>query len=136
MDALLIFDVLMYVNLYYFPVFSFCNIMMLLAKYLSKKYPTPYIGTDALVQLGLLVSELLKIFLFKRLREQHKGWSVFVAVIFVATSICGLVYVFLLQTPVLKLEYILDAMMSFLLLSEFLYGIFSFMPCCKKHEFT
>lgn len=72
MDALLVFDVLMYINLYYYPMSSTCNSIMTLAKYRSI-IDTPDIGRDASVQCAILSSELIKLILFKKLREQREG---------------------------------------------------------------
>lgn len=72
MDALLIFDVLMYINLYYFPMSGTCNTIMAFAKY-GSIIETPKIGQDASVQGAILTSEVIKLILFQKLRENRKG---------------------------------------------------------------
>lgn len=75
MDAMLTFDVLMYLNVYYYAMFSVMNISMWLAKYTSTVFPTPDIDIDGVVQATLTISELLKIVVFKKLREQTESMS-------------------------------------------------------------
>lgn len=73
MDAMLTFDVLMYLNIYYYAMFGVMNVSMWLAKYTSTVFPTPDIHIDGLVQLVLTSSELAKILIFRRLREQTES---------------------------------------------------------------
>lgn len=65
----------MYLNMFYYPVFAVSNIGMCAAKYTSTVFPTPDIGQDACVQVGLTLSELLKLILFRKFREQREGTS-------------------------------------------------------------
>lgn len=77
MDVLLIFDVLMYINMYYYPMSIVCNSIMTLAKYQSI-IDTPEIGRDASVQGALLSCELIKLVLFKKLRAKREGMSTYI----------------------------------------------------------
>lgn len=61
--------------------------------------------------------------------------SVMAALMFVLISSVCIVYVFAVQSPVLKLEYGLDIVMGMLLAGELVYGILSFMPCLKKQDY-
>lgn len=74
LDCLLIFEVLMYINLYYYPVFEVSNAAIIFAKYKKIVY-SPKIEIDASVQGGLLLSELLKLLLFNKVKEKQKGMS-------------------------------------------------------------
>lgn len=71
-DAELMFDCLIYINLFYFPVFGICESIMCIAKYRSIML-TRQIETDAAVVSSVLFAELLKLVIYKKLREQRKG---------------------------------------------------------------
>lgn len=71
-DPELVFDCLIYLNMFYFPVFGICAPLMCLAKHRSG-LDTPNIAIDASVVSTIVISEFLKLFLFKKLREQRKG---------------------------------------------------------------
>lgn len=71
-DPELMFDCLMYLNLYYFPMFGICEPIMYIAKYNSTR-PTVFIERDATVVSITILSEFLKLIIFRRLRETRKG---------------------------------------------------------------
>lgn len=71
-DAELMFDCLLYLNLFYFPVFGICESIMCIAKYRSI-IETSKIGIDAAVVSSVLFAELLKLLIYKKMREQRKG---------------------------------------------------------------
>lgn len=72
-DAELMFDCLMYLNLYYFPVFGTCESIMCAAKYGTPKRDTPDIGRDAIIVSTMLFAEISKLVIYKKIREQRKG---------------------------------------------------------------
>ncbi|KAK4878690.1 hypothetical protein RN001_011196 [Aquatica leii] len=72
MDPLLGFDVLLYFNMYFYPTFAVSNVSMWVAKYTSPVFLTPYIGQDGCIQGVLVSSELLKLLIFRRLRQQRE----------------------------------------------------------------
>lgn len=71
-DAELMFECLIYLNLFYFPVFATCETVMTIAKYKSI-IDTPYIGQDAAVVFTRLVSELTKILLYRKFKEEKRS---------------------------------------------------------------
>lgn len=72
LDAELMFDCLLYLNLFYFPVFGICESIMCIAKYKSV-IMTDRIRTDAAVITSVLFAEMLKLVIYRKLREQRKG---------------------------------------------------------------
>lgn len=70
---MLTFDVLMYLNVYYYAMFSVMNVSMWLAKYTSTVFPTPNIDIDGVVMITLTFSELAKILIFQKLREESES---------------------------------------------------------------
>ncbi|KAF5287173.1 hypothetical protein FQR65_LT12302 [Abscondita terminalis] len=87
------------------------NIAIWIAKNLSDVYETPNITRDAYIAATLTISELLKLILFKKFRTEHTGWSVLIAIGLTMVSMLALLYVFIIQWPVLRLEYCLDVML-------------------------
>lgn len=71
-DAELMFDCLLYLNLFYFPVFGICESIMCIAKYRSIIL-TSRIGIDAAVVSSVLFAEMLKLVIYRKLREHRKG---------------------------------------------------------------
>ncbi|KAK5638070.1 hypothetical protein RI129_012365 [Pyrocoelia pectoralis] len=132
MDPLLAFEVLIYLNVYFYPTFAVANVAMWAAKFTSSVFPTPNIERDGLIMGTMVSSELFKLLLFRKLRPKREGIAVAIAVIFTTISILCLLYVFINQEPVLKLEYGMDSIMMVLLITEMFYGAFVFIPCCNK----
>lgn len=73
MEADLIFDVLLYLNVYYFPVYGIGESFVVCAKYVSSNLWTPDIGNDAAVVGAILTSEILKLILYRKLRDSRRG---------------------------------------------------------------
>lgn len=72
MEADLMFDVLLYLNLYYFPVFLFTESVVVFAKYISENLWTPNIGNDAGVMGIMVTSEFFKLVLHRKLKDRRK----------------------------------------------------------------
>ncbi|KAF2885273.1 hypothetical protein ILUMI_20896 [Ignelater luminosus] len=136
MDAQLVFECLMYLNLFYYFMFALANFGIWIAKQSvdNKIYNTPNINRDAYVALTLTVSELLKLVLYRKFRRTHLGWATLLGILFSVLSVFCLLYVFIFQEPVLKLEHCMDSMLFVLLIGEIIYGIYSFLPCCTVKD--
>ncbi|XP_017784370.1 PREDICTED: uncharacterized protein LOC108568033 [Nicrophorus vespilloides] len=135
MDAPLMFEVLLYLNIYYFGVFAGSELLIFFAKF-NSPLPTPNINIDGGVVGGILFAELLKLLSFQKVRQKKKGAADFLAILFTSVSITGLLYIFILQSPVLKIELIVCGIMFLLLTTEFMFGFLQFLPCCKKKEYS
>lgn len=73
MEADLMFEVLMYINIYYFPVFAVAESFVVSAKYISNELWTPRIGIDASVVGSVLISELSKLLIYQRTKDNRRG---------------------------------------------------------------
>ncbi|KAH1006210.1 uncharacterized protein LOC125502776 [Dendroctonus ponderosae] len=134
-DAELMFECLIYLNLFYFPVFATCETVMTIAKYKSI-IDTPYIGQDAAVVFTRLVSELTKILLYRKFKEEKRNLVTGIAVFFTCITISGLVYTFFIQNPVLKLEHILNSLTVILALTEVGFGVLQLaLKCFRKNPY-
>lgn len=68
------FDVLMYLNVFYYPLFALSHPLMTVAKFFSPNYKTPdLIAVDAAIVTTLILSDFVKIIVFRRMREQRRG---------------------------------------------------------------
>ncbi|GJQ75200.1 hypothetical protein Trydic_g9802 [Trypoxylus dichotomus] len=132
MDARLFFEVLLYLNCYYFGLFFVTETIMVLAKYFSAKFPTPNIDLDGGILCIIMLSEFTKLFMFRRMKETKPGLSNFLAISLTMISILGLLYVLIIQHPVLKMEYIVCGVMFVLMVTITVYGFLQFVPCCQK----
>lgn len=107
---------------------------MTLAKY-GSIIDTPNIKTDAIVQGAILISELIKLTSFHKLREHRKELPIIIALLFTLLSVTGLYYIFFIQEPVLKLEMILDSILGIMLVGEVFYSISSLITLNKRSAF-
>lgn len=155
LDAELMFECLIYLNVYYFAVFATCESIMTAAKYRSVIY-TPKIERDASVVFAILFAEISKILLYRRFKDERRGidiivwwwiWRWFylkylisdlitaIAALLTLVTIAGMLYTFFIQCPVLKLEYILCSLMIMLAGTEIIFGVLQLLPCCKKVQY-
>lgn len=72
-DSEVMFECLMYINAYYYPVFATCESIMALAKYITPQRDTPNIGQDAAVCFTRLSVEILKLVVFYRYKHGRKS---------------------------------------------------------------
>lgn len=74
MDVILMFDVLLYLNCYYYLLAAVCHPVMVIAKFFSPNYKTSKtIEIDVTIVTILVVADLSKIILFRKLRENRRG---------------------------------------------------------------
>lgn len=74
MEADLMFDVLLYINMYYFPVFLVSETGVTIAKYIMIHKSSAQNSTNDYIVMGIMLSsELLKLILFRKLRYTRKG---------------------------------------------------------------
>nr|CAH7748875.1 unnamed protein product [Callosobruchus chinensis] len=74
-DPELMFECLIYINAYYYPVYAVSEAVMTLAKYMSEKKDTPNLGQDAIVCFSRIFMDLFKILLFNRFKETCRSKS-------------------------------------------------------------
>lgn len=72
MEASLMFDVLLYLNLFYFPVFLVCEGCVVFGKYISPNLWTPNIGKDAAVMAVMVTSEFIKLVIHRKFKDTRK----------------------------------------------------------------
>lgn len=131
-DAELMFDCLLYINGFYYVLLFPCDSIMSTAKYFSAVL-TPDIMFDACITFTMLIIEFLKLILFKKYRDTHRGIiSFFVILMNFGTLGCDS-YKLFVQDPVLKLEKLLAYLMTTLAITEIVFG--SLQLCIKKKPY-
>ncbi|XP_023018224.1 uncharacterized protein [Leptinotarsa decemlineata] len=133
-DTELMFECLIYLNLFYFPVFGTCETIMTAAKYISI-IDTPKIDTDAAVVGTKLSVELLKILIYRKFKDFRRRTVTAITVLLTFVTIGTLFYSFFIQSPVLKLESILNSLTIMLATTEVVFGILEILPCCQKPHY-
>ncbi|XP_062380861.1 transmembrane protein 216 [Sardina pilchardus] len=104
-------QVLLYLNSWYFAAFFVAECLMFVYKGVMLPYPSPNLILDIVLLLLFLGLEILRLFYgWKGNLCEHKlAMSVSVGVLVPCTVLC--VYYLLLQTFVLRLEFILNAIL-------------------------
>ncbi|KAJ8962998.1 hypothetical protein NQ314_005637 [Rhamnusium bicolor] len=132
-DTELMFECLIHLNMFYYAVFGTCDIFMTIAKYVGPR-ETLHIYEDGAVMFTKLAAELAKILLFRRYKEERRRLVTAAAVGLTFVTMATLYYGFFIQTPVIRLEYMLNSLTVLLTVTEVVFGILDLLPCCKKRK--
>ncbi|XP_017769042.1 PREDICTED: transmembrane protein 216-like [Nicrophorus vespilloides] len=133
MNVGLTFEVLLYLNSYYFGLFAVCEIGINVVKAINQ--PLPSFGTDLGILLGVCVLEVFRVIIARKGNLTEKWWSVFAALLFTVPSALGVVYFLLWQSFVIRFEYIMCAIQLTLQAMEIFFGILVLLPICKTPEY-
>lgn len=71
-DAELMFECLIYLNVFYYPLFFICETILVAAKWQSA-VPTPGIEEDASVIFAVLALEIGKILIYRKFKDRKRG---------------------------------------------------------------
>ncbi|XP_018572246.1 uncharacterized protein LOC108911729 [Anoplophora glabripennis] len=134
-DSELMFECLIYINAYYYPVFASCESIMALAKYISPLRDTPNIGQDAAVCFTRLFVEVLKLVVFNRYKDKSKKLVTAFAVLMTSVTIATIFYTLLIQDPAIKLEKVLSSLTIILTVFEVAFGTLFLLSCYKRVEY-
>ncbi|XP_039975854.1 transmembrane protein 216 [Xiphias gladius] len=118
-------QVLLYLNSWYFAAFYVAEILMFVYKGLSLPYPSNNLVLDVVLLVIFLGLETLRIFYGWKgnLCERSLALCASLFILFPCTALA--VYYLLLQTFVLRLEFILNAVLLCFYSLEFLLGLLS-----------
>ncbi|XP_066259968.1 uncharacterized protein [Euwallacea similis] len=133
-DPELMFECLIYINAFYYPVFASAEFIMVIAKYQSIR-ETPNIEQDGAICFARLIAEILKILVFYRWRERRRKIVTAFALLMTFVSVGTVIYTFGYQNPALKLEKVLGSLTIMLTTTEIVFGFLFFMPCFKKVDY-
>ncbi|KAJ8956520.1 hypothetical protein NQ318_019239 [Aromia moschata] len=134
MNTSLTFEVLLYLNSYYFGLFAVCEVGMNVVKYVNFN-GLHHFTTDFGVLMAVCVIELFRVILARRGNLTEKTWPVILAILLTIPSVLGVVYLMIWQSEVLRFEYIICTIQLGLCVLEIITGILCLFPCCKTPEY-
>ncbi|XP_033822826.2 transmembrane protein 216 [Periophthalmus magnuspinnatus] len=116
-------QILLHLNKWYFAAFYLAEILMFIYKGILLPYPTDNLILDVVLLVLFLGLETLRIFYAEKgnLCERPLSSSMSVLVLFPCTALC--VYYLLLQTFVLRLEFILNTILLVFYCAEFVLSV-------------
>nr|CAH7761201.1 unnamed protein product [Callosobruchus chinensis] len=134
MNVSLTFEVLLYLNSYYFGLFAVCELGMNAVKYINFGSIQHY-STDFGVLFGVCFIEILRVILASRGNLTEKKWPVIVALLLTVPSLLGVVYLMVWQSEILRFEYIICALQLGFCTAEIVTGVLCLFSCCQSPEY-
>lgn len=129
MEAPLMFEVLMYLNSYYFGMFSMFEFSLICAKSIDdaqkKAISLDELGTNMTVFVFLCLIEVFRTFLSRRENTADKAICVVLSLILTVPSAIGVLYFVLWQKRTFRLENILGCIQLVLQATQVFFGIVS-----------
>ncbi|XP_022914612.1 uncharacterized protein [Onthophagus taurus] len=135
MDALLMFDVLMYLNFFYYPMAAFYHPIIILAKFYSPS-DDDTTRNDIIVVTAMIFTDLIKLGVYKKIRENRKVIAVIITILLSSITFCCTLHIVIVQKNPTKMERIFSSMTATLYFLELMFGILQFFPCCQKTEYN
>ncbi|XP_036325124.1 transmembrane protein 216 [Rhagoletis pomonella] len=125
------YEVLIYLNSFYFGMFACCELSMGLLKAINLSYPSHVLARDSGVLIGFCILETVRIILGRRGSLAEKSWPVILSVFLTVPCFLGVSYILLLQEYKLRLEYVLCTLEIGLYLTEIWYAILFVFSLCR-----
>ncbi|XP_061723202.1 uncharacterized protein LOC133529497 [Cydia pomonella] len=134
----LAYEILLYINSFYFGLFSTCELGALVLKsfLISGNYKIVeqgyiLIGRDYGVLIGLFIVEAARLFLGRKGSLSEKDPPVMFSVFLTLPSIGGVLFLLHWQQVVLRIEYIWCTLMLLLQLAEFVFACMFIVTMCR-----
>ncbi|CAG9118811.1 unnamed protein product [Plutella xylostella] len=140
-NASLAYEILLYINSFYFGLFATCELGTLILKsvLIIEKYnvrETPWtLGQDYAVLLGLMVIEAIRLILGRKGSLSERDIPVMFSVLLTIPSIIGVLYLLVLQVVVLRIEYIWCTLMLAIQTLEFIFATMFIVTMCKAPSY-
>ncbi|XP_028172002.1 transmembrane protein 80-like [Ostrinia furnacalis] len=136
-NASLAYEILLYINSFYFGLFATCELgtlilksVLIIEKYGVDKDPTK-LGQDYGVLLGLFVIEAIRLILGRKGSLSERDVPVMFSVLLTVPSMIGVLYLLIWQVVVLRIEYIWCTLMLSLQMLEFMFAAMFIVTMCK-----
>lgn len=142
MEAPLMFEVLMYLNSYYFGMFSMFEFSLICAKSVDEynqknvAYTFNEFGTNMTVFVFLCLIEVFRTFLSRRDNAADKAVCVVLSLILTVPSAVGVLYFVLWQKKIFRLEHILGCIQLVLQATQVFFGIVSLLTIKSSDSTT
>uniref|UniRef100_A0A6B2ECM6 Uncharacterized protein n=1 Tax=Phlebotomus kandelakii TaxID=1109342 RepID=A0A6B2ECM6_9DIPT len=135
-NASLTYEILLYLNSFYFGMFGACEVGMTVLKAVNLPYPEGSLLRDTLLLVSLLIAESIRIFFGRHGSLSDHGWRVICSVFLTFPSSCGVTYLLYFQTHTLGLEYILCALMLALQITEVFFALLFVLTMCRPPNYN
>ncbi|KAH8369215.1 hypothetical protein KR009_004347 [Drosophila setifemur] len=136
MNASLIYEILMYLNSFYFGMYAAFEVGVGVLKAINLNYGENVLSREASILLSLCIIETLRIVFGRKSSLSDRGWQATVSVILTLPSLAIVIYLCCFQTYVLKLEIILSALMITLQGAELVYASIFICTMCRPVTYT
>ncbi|XP_065079558.1 transmembrane protein 216-like [Ochlerotatus camptorhynchus] len=131
----LTYEILLYLNSFYFGMFAMCELGMMTLKAVNLKYPEQILMRETCILLSLCLVETIRIILGRKGSLSDHGWQVILSVILTIPCAAGVGYLLFYQLHRLRLEYILCALMLSLQAAELLFAILFVFTLCRPTSY-
>ncbi|KAH8359613.1 hypothetical protein KR093_007801 [Drosophila rubida] len=125
------YEVLIYLNSFYFGMFACCEMAMGLLKAINLSYTGHSLAQDSAVMISFIVLETLRLIMGRKGTLAERGWTAILSVFLTAPCFLGVSYLLILQTYKLRLEYCLGTLQIALYLTEVWYAIVFVFSLCR-----
>ncbi|KAJ2941498.1 hypothetical protein O0L34_g14544 [Tuta absoluta] len=138
-NASLAYEILLYINSFYFGLFAMCELGTLILKTIliydmytdSEGSATLKLGTDYGILLGFFIIETTRLILGRKGSLSERDVPVMFSVALTVPSILGVLYLLCLQVVVLRIEYIWCTLMFTVLVLEFIFACIFVVSMCR-----
>uniref|UniRef100_A0A2A4JGN0 Transmembrane protein 216 n=1 Tax=Heliothis virescens TaxID=7102 RepID=A0A2A4JGN0_HELVI len=136
-NSSLAYEILLYINSFYFGLFATCELgtlilksVLIIEKYEVDQDPTK-IGRDYGVLVGLFIIEATRLILGRKGSLSEKDLPVIFSVLLTVPSIMGVLYLLIFQVVVLRIEYIWCTLMLCIQTLEFIFASMFIVSLCR-----
>ncbi|XP_034475666.1 uncharacterized protein LOC117782743 [Drosophila innubila] len=125
------YEVLIYLNSFYFGMFACCEMAMGLLKAINLSYTGHALAQDSAIMISFIVLETLRLIMGRKGTLAERGWSAILSVFLTIPCFVAVLYLLILQTYKLRLEYCLGTLQIALYLTEVWYAIVFVFSMCR-----
>ncbi|XP_067013356.1 transmembrane protein 216 [Anabrus simplex] len=134
-NSSLTYEILLYLNSFYFGLFAFCEFGMGIFKAINLPYPTGILATEFSILFFLCCNESTRIFLASKGNLTRRVATILKSVGLTVPSVLGVVYLLVWQTYILRLEVILCGIQLTFQALETLLALFCLASFSKSGSF-
>ncbi|XP_055603333.1 transmembrane protein 216-like [Uranotaenia lowii] len=131
----LTYEILLYLNSFYFGLFAACELGMMTLKAVNLQYPQQILLREIIILVALCVIETVRIILGRKGSLSDHGWQVILSVFLTIPCAMGVSYLLFYQLHRLRLEYILCALMLSLQTAELMFAILFVFSLCRPTSY-
>ncbi|XP_046385391.1 transmembrane protein 216-like isoform X1 [Ischnura elegans] len=134
MQSSLMFEVLLYLNSFYFGMLALCELGLVAFKVANLPYPESALATDMTVLLLLFLVEALRITLGRNGNLTERNGPLLASLGLLIPSLLGVLHILLWQTYVLRLEVVLASLQLAIMACEVTAAFLCVMSFSRSHR--